>query len=161
MFVPKRNDIILYAISILLCAASFVVLNHNIEILLFPHKAAMELLYNYSFVFVDDVGYEQANGLFTIARNCSGVKLFISLFLIMVFGFLHKYTGTKRKIAMVVKYYFMAMFIAFAVTVVRIAASIPFCSWERFHLIHNAMSLGIYFSVCLSLYFVMERRVRV
>ena len=156
----KRHDILLYAVSILMCAVSFIVFNQNIEILLFPHKTAMEYLYNFSFVFIDNVGYEQSNRLFTIAQNCSGVKLFINLFLIMVFGFLHKYIGTKRKIAMLAKFYFRALFLAFAITIARIAASLPFCTWERFHLIHNVMSLGIYFAACFILYFIMERRVR-
>ena len=156
----KRNDFLLYTISIALCAASYVILNKNIEISLLPHKIVLEYLFNYKFVFVENVGYEQSNGLFTVAKNCLGAKLFINLFLIMVFGFLHKYAGIKRKITAVVKFYFTAFALAFAVTIIRISASIPFCGWDRFHLIHNLISLGIYFAAGLALYFIMERRVR-
>jgi len=158
MAAPKRHDIILYAVCIALCGVSFFVFNQNVELLLLPHKTAMEFLYNFNFIFIDNIGYRQSNGLFIIAQNCSGVKLFINLFLIMVFGFLHKYTGTKRKIATVVKFYFSALLLAFTITVARIAASVPFCTWERSHLIHNVMSLGIYFAACLIVFFVMERR---
>ena len=157
----KRNDIFLYTISIVLCAVSFFAVSQNAKYSLLPHKTAMEYLYNFNFVYIEGVGYEQANGLFTITQGCSGVKLFINLFLIMVFGFLHKYSGKKRKIATVVKFYFMAMFLAFAITLTRIAVSIPFCTWERFYLIHNAISLCIYFVAGLVLYFIMERRVRI
>ena len=156
----KRSDIILYAVGIMLCAASYILLNQNIELSLLPHKTVMEYLYNFNFVFIENVGYEQTNGLFTIAQNCLGVKLFINLFLIMVFGFLHKYTELKHKINAIIKFYITALITAFVVTIIRIAASVPFCTWERFHLIHNIMSLGIYFAAGLILYFIMERRVQ-
>lgn len=156
----KRNDIILYAVSIMLCAASYIILNKNIELSLLPHKMALEYLFDYRFVFVENVGYEQSNGLFIVAQNCLGAKLFINLFLIMVFGFLHKYTGTKQKIATVVKFYCVAFVLAFVVTIIRIAASLPFCGWDMFHLVHNIISLVIYFMAGLVLYFIMERRTK-
>jgi len=161
MMAVKRNEIVFYVASVALCAVSFVVLNQNTKLLLFPHKTAMEYLYNFKFVFVDNVGYEHSSGLFAISKNCSGVKLFINLFLIMVFGFLHRYTGTKRKIAAIAKFYLTALVLAFVVTLIRIAASVPFCTWEKFHLVHNVMSLGIHFAACLILYFFMEERAKV
>ena len=156
----RRNDIFLYVTCIALCAASYFLFNVNIALSLLPYKIVLGYLYHFNFVFIANVGYEQTNGLFIIARNCLGVKLFINLFLIMVFGFLHHYTGWKQKIAAMIKFYLIALIAAFIVTTIRIAASVPFCTWERFHLIHNIMSLGIYFAAGLMLYFIMERRIR-
>ena len=158
MISVKRNDIFLYALSIMICAASYVILTGYIELSLFPHKTVMEYLFNFNFVFIEDVGYAQTNGLFIIARNCLGVKLFINLFLIMVFGFLHRYAEMKHKIAAVIKFYSIALVLAFVITVIRISASVPFCTWDRFHLIHNVISLTLYFASGLALFFVMERK---
>ena len=160
MLSVKRNDIFLYAGSISLCAISYIVLNKNIELALLPHKTVLEYLFNFNFIFIENVGYEQKNGVFIITQNCLGVKLFINLFLIMIFGFLHKYMELKRKIAAVIKFYFISLILAFVLTIIRISASVPFCTWERFYFIHSVISLGIYFAAGLTLYFVMERRVR-
>jgi len=158
MLSARRNDILFYAAGIAVCAASYIILNKNIALSLLPHKTALAYLFNFNFIFIENVGYEQTNGLFTISRSCMGVKLFINLFLIMTFGFLHTYAGMKRKAAAFIKFYFMALVLAWAITVFRIAASVPFCTWPRFHLIHNTISLMIYFMAGLVLYFIMERR---
>jgi exosortase K len=160
MLFVKRNDIFLYAGSIVLCAITYTVLNKNTELALLPHKTVLEYLFNFNFVYIENVGYEQTNGLFTISQNCLGGKLFISLFSIMIFGFLHKYTELKYKIAAVIKFYFTAVILAFVITIIRISASVPFCTWERVYLIHTVISLGIYFAAGLTLYFAMERRVK-
>lgn len=159
MITDKKNDIFLYAVSIVMCAASYVILNQNIELSLLPHKTVMEYLFNFNFVFNENMGYEQTNGLFIIAPNCLGVKLFISLFLIMVFGFLHKFIKLKHKMTAIIKFYFMSLILAFVITIIRISVSVPFCTWDKFRLIHNIISLMIYFISGLSLYFVMERKV--
>ena len=159
MMSVKRSDILLYALCIMMCAISYVILTENIEMSLAPHKTVMEYLFNYNFVFIEDVGYEQTNGLFIIARNCLGVKLFINLFLIMVFGFLSKYAGIKHKIAAIIKFYSISLVSAFAITMIRISVSVPFCTWDRFHLIHIVISLTVYFAAGLILFFVMERKV--
>ena len=160
MFTIKRNDMILYAISIAMCVASYILLNKNIALSLFPHKTTLEYMFHYQFVFIENVGYEQSNGLFTIAQNCLGVKLFINLFLMMVFGFLHKYAGTKKKITAIIKFYCGALVLAFVVTIIRISVSIPFCGLNNFHLIHNMISLVIYFMTGLVLYFILEERIQ-
>ena len=157
----KRNDIILYFTTIWVCVVSYVILNKNIEISLFPHKAAIQYLFGFNFFFTENVGYEQTNGLFIITRNCSGIKLFISLFLILVFDFLHKQSRLKHKIITAVKYYFISLGLALIITIVRIAVSIPFCTWSRFHLIHYILSLAIYFMSGLILYYFMERKVAI
>jgi len=153
-------DVAYYVVSIVLCAVTYLGLNRNIEWSLLPHKTVLEYWFGFRFVFVENVGYEQSHGLFIIAQNCLGVKLFISLFLILVLGFLHKYKATQDKIAAVVRFYFGALVLAFFATVVRISVSVPFCTWDQFYLIHNTISLVIYFAVGLVLYFVMERRLR-
>ena len=159
MISSKRNDILLYALCIAMCAISYVVLTKNIELSLLPHKIVMEYLFNFSFAFVEDVGYEQTNRLFIIARNCLGVKLFINLFLIMVFGCLHKYVEIKHKIAAIIKFYSLSLVSAFTITMIRISASVPFCTWERFHLIHSVISLIAYFASGLVLFYMIERKV--
>ena len=153
----RKKDMIFYAISIVLCAASYVMVHANIELSLFPHKIAMEYLFGFHFVFTDNVGYEQINGLFIITRNCLGVNLFISLFLIMTFGFLHKYTGIKHKITALLVFYGVSGVLALALTLLRISASVPFCTWDQFYLIHNIISLIIYFLSGLGLYGIMEK----
>ena len=156
----KRNDIFLYAASITICVVSYIAVSRNIELSLLPHKTVLEYLFNFNFVFIDAIGYKQSNELFIITKDCLGINLFISLFLIMVFGFLQKYKGIKRKITVVIKFYFTAFALAFIITVIRISASVPFCAWEKFYLMHNMLSLGIYFSSGLFLYFVMEKRIK-
>ena len=158
MIAERRSSIFFYAICIAICAASYIILNRNIELSLLPHKTVLEYLFNFNFVFIENVGYGQANGLFTVSRSCMGVKLFINLFVILVFGFLHKYKGMKRKFVAITKFYFAALALAFVITIFRIAASVPFCTWDRFHLIHNTISLMIYFVAGLVVYFVMERK---
>ncbi|MCL2147702.1 MAG: exosortase K, partial [Synergistaceae bacterium] len=106
----------MYALCIMMCALSYVVLTRHIELSLTPHKIVMEYLFDFNFVFIEDVGYEQTNGLFIISRNCLGVKLFINLFIIMTFGFLHNYEGIKHKIAAVIKFYSLSLIYAFVIT---------------------------------------------
>ena len=67
----------------------------------------------------------------------------------------------KQKTAALIKFYFSALALAFILTIIRIAASIPFCTWERFSLLHNIISLGIYFAAGLILYLLMERRLKI
>jgi len=155
-----KKDIFLYAFCILICAASYILFNSSIELSLLPHKIAVEYLFDFDFFFVENVGYEQSNGLFIISANCMGAKLFINLFLILTLGFLHRYTGLREKIKTIAKFYFIALVVAFFATVIRISASVPFCTWERFHLIHNTISLLIYFAAGLTLYFIMDRKIR-
>lgn len=154
----KRSNIILYALCLGMCAASYIILNRNIELTLLPHKTVLSYLFNFNFIFKEGVGYEQTNGLFTVAKNCMGIKLFINLFIMMVFGFLHNYTGLKRKIAAMAKFYLLSLALAFIITIIRISVSVPFCTWDKFVPIHNTISLLIYFISGLILYFVMERR---
>jgi hypothetical protein len=52
----------------------------------------------------------------------------------------------------------LSLISAFVITMVRISASAPFCMWERFHLIHNIISLTIYFVSGLVIFYVMERK---
>jgi len=152
------NNLPLYPIILLICTITYITFNKNIEISLFPHKTAIQYLFGFDFFFTANVGYEQANGLFIIARNCSGIKLFISLFLIMTLGFLHRQAGLKRKLMTIVRYYFTSLGLALVITIIRITASVPFCTWNRFYLIHNLMSLAIYFMSGLVLYYFMERK---
>ena len=147
-----------YALAAVLCAATYMLLQQDIALSLLPHKVALELLFDFRFVFVEGLGYAQAQGLFVIARSCMGVKLFINLYLIQVFGFLHRKAGPRAKITAMAEYYALAFVLAFAVTVARIAASVPFCGWEHFTRIHNALSLALYFIAGLALYLVMSCR---
>jgi len=154
----RLSNLLMYGTAIALGAVSYVALNANPELALLPHKTALEYLYNYSFVFVENVGYQQTNGLFIIGQSCLGAKLFINLFLIMVLGFIHRYRDVTRQIIALIKFYFLALALACGITIIRIASSLPFCTWDNFHLIHNTLSLSIYFISGLALYFVMERK---
>ena len=147
-----------YIAAIILSVLSYYLLNLDMERLLLPHKTVLEFLYDFDFIYVADLGYTQTNDLFTITRGCSGTKLFVSLFLILVFGFLPKQSTTKAKIAAFSQFYISALLLAFLVNVARIAISLPFCNWERFYLIHNTISIFLYFATGLILYFVMEHR---
>ena len=155
---PFAREAALYAAGVAACAGIYVLLNQDLALSLLPHQAVLGYLFHFDFVFVENVGYAQTEGLFTIARSCMGAKLFVNLYLLLVFGFLHKYAGAKRKIGAMLRFCFIALASAFAVTIARIAASVPFCGWSRFTLIHNAISLALYFSTGLVLYALMERR---
>jgi len=156
---PLRTDTLPYYIAaIILGVMSYYFFNLDMERLLLPHKTVLEFLYDFDFIYVADLGYTQTNDLFTITRGCSGTKLFVSLFLILVFGFLPAHAGIQAKIAAFSQFYISALLLAFLVNVARIAVSLPFCNWERFYLIHNTISIFLYFATGLGLYFIMERR---
>ncbi|TYQ16990.1 UNVERIFIED_CONTAM: exosortase K [Acetivibrio alkalicellulosi] len=154
----KNMKYLTYIIAVGVCITTYILLMQNIKISLLPHKALIGFLYNYDFEFVSNLGYQQSDRLFVIAKNCLGGKLFVSLFLILVFGFLHEYISTKEKIKAIAIFYISSIIIAFIATIIRISASIPFCTLPQFTLIHNTISLGIYFGTGYIVYFLMEKR---
>jgi len=155
---PIYANAICFAVCIAICAAVNFLLNGNIRMALLPHKITMEYLFDMEFKYVDNLGYEQTDGLFAITRNCMGVKLFISLFLIAAAGFLRKSPSIPGKAAAIVKSFLLAVIAAIPITLARIAASVPFCAWDRFYLFHNVFSLLIYFVPGLALFYFMEKK---
>jgi len=151
----KIKKIHIYSIAIALISYYF--LKENIRYTLLPHKIAIEYLYNIDFVFSQNVGYVQSDGVFAISGNCLGVNMFLSFFLILIFGFYEKFTFIKSKIVKFTSFYLFSLISALILTIVRIAASIPFCTSDSFVLIHNVISLSIYFLSAMVLYYTMER----
>jgi exosortase K len=154
----RKRDIAVYLIGVIISILTYDILNKNISVSLLPHKIAIEFLCDYHFIFIPKIGYQEVEGLFVIAKNCLGTKLFVSLFLILLFGFLHEYKNICHKMIATAYFYLLSIALAFIITVTRIYVSIPFCTFENFSLIHNAISLVIYFISGFILYFIMENR---
>lgn len=153
-----RKNYPVYLSGIALGLLTSIALQQNLEAALWPHKAALEVLYNYHFTFIPELGYLHSQGLFAIAGNCLGTNLFISLFLIYVFAFSHIYEQTITKFVMLAAHYLFLLATAFILTVFRICASIPFCGLEEFTLIHNIISLVVYFSGSFIVYTIFVKR---
>ena len=152
----ERNRLI-YLTAIIISVISYYFLTQNIRLTLFPYKALIAFLYNMDFSFIENLGYMQSESLFAISKSCLGVNLFLSLFLILIFGFYKKFKFIKNHVLRFSFFYFLALILAFVLTVIRISASVPFCRFDSFVLIHNIISLSIYFFSAMVLYYIMER----
>ena len=143
---------VLYLFTAVLALLIYQALNQNIEFTLKPHALAMYTLYQMRFEYLPDVGYMETQGLFVIGRNCLGGKLFICLFSIFTICRLSSYKSLRHKVGKVLSFCVISIVLAYFITMIRIAASIPFCETPYFKLIHTILSLMIYFGAVLALY---------
>ena len=144
----------------LLCAAAgvaaYVFLSINTKWTLFPYTKSLNLLFGFHFYFTD-AAYEAAGSSLVISKTCSGINLFFSLYVILIAGFLHRFTGTGKKLAAALVSFVTAIFTAYVFTLVRIIISLPLIDSPHFKLIHTAMSLCVFFGAGLLVYLATQK----
>ena len=142
----------LYALcAIAVALGSYFLFTANACICLLPHVKILELFYPIRFHFVEGAGYVSELFNLTITPDCMGAKLFAAAFLILTLGFPANAWKTIR-------YYCLCVTGTIVLNVVRIAMSMPFTFRSNGQLIHNAISLILYFGALTALYTYMQRR---
>lgn len=125
---------------------SYAVLMRDIRITLWPHAQVLHYLYGLDFTFISGTGYVEQSGYFAITAGCMGAKLFVGAFLLVTLGFMpHAGSTLKEYVRYAITAYGLVLAGAFAITILRIAISLPFCTFPNAQLIHNIISLVIYF----------------
>ena len=152
-----RGRLLFIASCAAISALSYYLLNIDVRASLLPHKIALEYFFNTNFVYVDGLGYAEAGGFFAITQNCMGAKLFVCLFMITAYCGGDRIKTPVDGFILAAKYFITSISAAFAITMIRIIISAPFCASERFYLLHNTLSLFIYFGSCLAVYHIMRR----
>ena len=137
------------ALVLALMAMSYALCMGNVRWALLPHAKGLALLYGLEFRYAEGVGYVCDALRFVISPDCMGIKLFLAAFAMLCFGF----AGGLGKVFI---YFVAALGGAFFVTILRIAMSLPFAGTSHGQLIHNLLSLGIYFGTLVGLYAVMS-----
>ncbi len=155
LFKTKEIPIYLFAFSLVFFI--YRLLSQNIEITLKPHITFLQLLYQMRFYFIQDIGYSETNNLFVIGRDCLGSKLFVCIFSIISILCLDRYNGFLKKIFMLLNFALLSLLLSYVITMIRIAASIPFCTMPDFKLIHTILSLVIYFGTALLIFAFLNR----
>ena len=139
----------------LLCAAAgaaaYVFLTVNTEWTLYPYTKALNFLFGLQFYFTG-AAYETAGSNLVISKTCSGVNTFLSIYAILVFGFLHYFAGVKKRLRGFLLSFAAAIAIAYGATLLRIIISLPFCDSRYFYLIHNTITLCIFYGAGLAVY---------
>ena len=133
-------------------------LNQNIELTLKPYVFAVYILYQMRFEYMPGLGYREVQGLFMIGRDCLGGKLFICLYSILTVCRQDSRKGLPHNAGKVFRFGLISIVLTYFITMIRIAASIPFCELPDFKLIHTILSLIIYFGAGLALYAILSRR---
>jgi len=111
-------------------------------------------LFGYNFYFTDNSYRALGSGL-AITKTCSGVNLFISLYSILVLGFLHQVSGRKLFYSLIA--FASALALAFCFTLLRIVLSLPIMEWGHYKLAHTVLSLCIFFGACFFVYWLAQK----
>lgn len=142
---------------------SYRALAESLEVTLRPHVWALEAITGLRFRFTEGLGYVASDGTFALTAGCTGVRLFLSAFLLLALGFPPRGRPIKR-LGTLCAYYLGALVGALWVTVGRVALSVPLCRLSNGQLLHNLLSLFIYFGSLTALFvaaqFLRERRAR-
>ena len=146
----------IYLLCVALAAAAYIFLYANTKWTLFPYTKILEFLFGLHFNYTG-TAYEAIGSSVIITKTCSGVNLFLSLYAILVFGFLHRFQGVKKKLLLSLIYFVSSVSIAFIATLARIIVSLPFSESLHFRLIHTVISLCVFFGTGLLLYSLMQK----
>jgi len=146
----------IYLLCAALAAAAYLFLSAHIEWTLFPYAKALEALFGLHFYFTG-TAYAAAGSSVVLTKACSGLNLFLSLYTILVFGFLHQFQGNKKRLTLSLLYFTVAVLTAFIATLARIIVSLPFSESPHFKLIHTVVSFCVLFGTGLLLYSLMQK----
>jgi len=147
----RTKTIPIYLLCAAIGAAAYIFLSINTEWTLLPYTKALHFLFGFHFYYTG-AAYESAGSSLVISKTCSGINLFLSLYTILVVGFLHRFSGTKKRLFASLGAFATAIFIAYFTTLIRIIISLPLCDSPHFKLIHTVISLCIFFGTGLLVY---------
>lgn len=142
------------ALALTLAAGGALLLSVSTRWSLFPHASALGFLYGVPFSFDPEIGYVAALHGFQITLSCSGAKLYVSAFLLLAFGF------PARRARGLFGYAACSLVGAVALSILRIAMSMPFAQMARGALYHTLISLATHFGALTLLYGIMKYRYR-
>ena len=145
-----------YLLCAVLAAAAYMFLSAHTEWTLFPYAKALEWLFGLRFYFTG-TAYEAMGSNVVLTKACSGVNLFLSLYTILVLGFLHRFYGGKKRLLLSLLFFAVAVFTAFFATLARVIVSLPFSENPYFKLIHTVISFCVFFGTGLLLYSLMQK----
>ena len=146
----------IYLLCAVLATAAYIFLSVNTKLTLFPYTKILEFIFGLHFNY-NGAAYEAIGSNVVIRKTCSGVNLFLSLYAILVFGFLYRFQGVKKRLLLSLLYFVSAVMIAFIATLVRIIVSLPFSESPHFKLIHTVISLCVFFGTGLLVYSLMQK----
>jgi len=152
----NKQSLPAYLLCAALAAAAYLFLSAHIEWTLFPYAKALEWLFGLRFYFTG-TAYAAAGSNVVLTKACSGANLFLSLYTILVFGFLHHFQGRKKLLLLSLLYFFTAVLTAFIATLARIIVSLPFSENPHFKLIHTVISFCVLFGTGLLLYSLVQK----
>ncbi len=124
------------------------------QVFLRPHAALLSLIPGVSFEYVEGLGYLALARNFAITPDCMGAKWFVAALLILCLSTddAHAHERPSRAALRLGLCLFVLIALAFAVSALRIAVSIPFATHPSGALIHRLISLAAYFLSLLALY---------
>lgn len=137
--------------GILVGIGLFFLLEANARQALIPHVKIISWLFGCEFVYSPAAGYVARGPGFVITPSCMGARLFLAVFLLLLLGF-PPGGSPLRRLGRETLYLAIALAVALVVNVARIALSIPLLPLENAQLIHNVLSLILYFSSALFVY---------
>ena len=156
----KLNDIKSMFPIYLLCASAgaavYIFLYANTEWALYPYTKALNTLFGFHFYFTG-AAYETVGSNLVISKTCSGINTFLSIYAILVIGFLHRLIGAKKRLCGFLAFLAAAIFLAYFATLIRIIISLPFCDSQYFYLVHSIITLGIFYGAGLSVYSITQK----
>jgi len=146
----------IYLLCAALAAIAYVLLSVHTKWTLLPYTKTLEFLFGLEFIFTD-AAYEAIGSNVVITKACSGVNLFLSLYAILVIGFLHRFLETKKRLLLSVFFFASAVLVAFIATLARIIVSLPFSESPQFKLIHTIISLCVFFGTGMLVYAITDK----
>lgn len=154
----RKSRFLHVAFILIIALASYALLMRNAEIALLPQVWLLHWLYGLRFSGWSEIGYICEGYGFAITPGCMGAKLFIAAFLIMSLGYIDILQNPLKRIRITAIYYIGALVGVLVLNVLRISLSLPFIGLENGQLIHNLISLIMYFGELMLLYLFMQRR---
>lgn len=156
----RRDRVVHVALVLAVALVSYALLMRYAEYALLPQVWMLGRLFSLEFSGWSQVGYLCEGYGFAITPSCMGAKFFVASFLILALGYTDFKQDFHKRLAMGAIYYACAMVGTFIVNVLRISISLPFARLEGGQLIHNLISLFLYFSELMLLYIFMQRGIK-
>lgn len=132
-----------------------------------PITFLVSIFYDTSFIYKDDVGFISQELAIIIGKECSGIKFFTTLFLMLLFSFIPKIEGIKKKTAS----FFCFLIVTYIVTILantsRIIGSIwilqlnLFSNEKQIRLMHQSIGVTFYFTYLVLVFIIVSKYFRI
>lgn len=156
----KKRKIIWYAVSVIFVISVYMCVHAHSRFFLFPYAKLTSAIWNIPFAYIAPQGYVSYDGALTISESCSGIKMFIALFLIAAVGFAPAELSFKNAVRAFISAAGKIAALTFALTFIRISMSLKLNYFTNAALAHNILSLIIFFGAACALYFYLNRKRR-